>query len=84
VERVKGYPCWKSSLATSYSMTAHHFYEIELEYMSGRIDDIKETKVILIFIIFEIFPQKKKWFKSFVLFTLGEGRNDVHVFGWKT
>ena len=64
-------------------MTAHHFCEIELEYMSGRIDDIKETKVILIFITFEIFAQKKR-LKSFVLFTLGEGKNDVHVFGWKT
>ena len=45
-------------------MTAHHFCEIELEYMSGRIDDIKETKVILIFITFEIFVQKKKGSKA--------------------
>lgn len=39
-------------------MTVHHFCENKLEYMPGRIDDIKETKGILIFIIFEIFASK--------------------------
>jgi len=52
-------------------MTAHHFYEIELEYMSGRIDDIKETKVILIFIIFEIFPPKKMVQKLCFIYSRG-------------
>lgn len=52
-------------------MTAHHFCEIELEYMSGRIDDIKETKVILIFITFEIFAKKKKVQKLCFIYSRG-------------